>query len=62
MPDAFAVSDEASWRRGYPNVASDVPGTAPTFDEAVALASALLNPALAAPLDGEWDPRVCNWI
>lgn len=62
IPDKFAVPDEASWRRGYPKVAAGVPGTAPTFDEAVALASALLNPAIRAPIKGEWDPLVSRWI
>lgn len=62
IPDTFAVPEEASWRRGYATVAADVPGKAPTFDEAVALASALLNPALSAPIDGEWDPVVSKWV
>jgi hypothetical protein len=62
IPDKFAVPDETSWRRGYPKVAAGVPGTAPTFDEAVALASALLNPAIRAPIKGEWDPLVSRWI
>ena len=62
IPDTFAVPDEAPWRRGYPKVAADVPGTAPTFDEAVALANALLDPVLAAPVDGEWDPTVRSRI
>lgn len=61
-PDAFAVPDEGSWRRGFPRVAADVPGHALGYDEAVAVASALLNPVLASPLEGEWDPSTRTWI
>lgn len=62
IPVAFAVPDEASWRRGFPKVAADVPGHAPSYDEAVALADALFNPVLAAPVDGEWDPHPGGWV
>lgn len=61
MPTAFAIPDELTWRRGYPKVAADVPGTAPTFDEAVRLASSLLNPALEAPIDQQWEPLLGSW-
>jgi hypothetical protein len=43
LPDAFAVPDEAVWRRGYPQSAADAPGPTPTFDEAVSMAGAVLN-------------------
>jgi len=61
LPDAFAVSDEAVWRRGYPQSAADAPGPAPTFDEAVSLACALLNPVLKGPVSGNWDPATASW-
>ena len=61
LPDSFAVPDEAVWRRGYPQSAADVPGPTPTFDEAVALARALLNPVLKGPVSGSWDPVAGSW-
>jgi len=61
LPDAFAVPDEAVWRRGYPQSAADVPGPTPTFDEAVSLACALLNPVLKGPVSGNWDPAAASW-
>ena len=48
IPEMFAVPHERSWKRGYPKLAADVPGTAPSFDEAVSLASALFNPVSRA--------------
>ena len=44
LPDVFAVPDVAVWRRGYPQSAPDAPGPTPTFDEALSLACALLDP------------------
>lgn len=61
LPDVFAVPDEAVWRRGYPQSAADVPGPTPTFDEAVTLACALLNPVLKGPVSGSWDPVAGSW-
>jgi Nucleotidyl transferase AbiEii toxin, Type IV TA system len=61
LPDAFAVPDEAVWRRGYPQSAADAPGPTPTFDEAVSLACALLNPVLKGPVSGNWDPAAASW-
>lgn len=61
LPDVFAVPDEAVWRRGYPRSAADAPGPMPTFDEAVSLASALLNPVLNGPVAGIWDPAAGSW-
>ena len=61
LPDAFAVPDKAVWRRGYPQSAADAPGPTPTFDEAVSLACALLNPVLIGPVSGTWDPATATW-
>ena len=61
LPDAFAVPDEAVWRRGYPQSAADAPGPTPTFDEAISLACALLNPVLKGPMIGNWDPAATSW-
>ena len=61
LPDAFAVPDEDVWRRGYPRPAADAPGPTPTFDEAVSLACALLNPVLKGPVSGNWDPAAARW-
>ena len=61
LPDAFAVPDEAVWRRGYPRSAADAPGPTPSFDEAVSLACALLNPVLKGPVSGNWDPAAASW-
>lgn len=61
LPLSFAVPDEVVWRRGYPNSAADAPGPMPTFDEAVALACALLNPILDGPVTVDWDPVAVTW-
>ena len=61
LPDAFAVPDEAVWRRGYPQSAADAPGPTPTFDEAVSLACAL-SPVLKGPVSSNWDPATASWI
>ena len=61
LPKAFAVPDEAVWRRGYPQSAADAPGPTPTFDEAISLACALLNPVLKGPVSGNWDPALASW-
>jgi hypothetical protein len=61
LPDAFAVPDDAMWRRGYPQSAADAPGRTPIFDEAVSLACALLNPVLKGPVSGNWDPVSASW-
>jgi len=61
LPDAFAVPDDAVWRRGYPRSAADAPEPTPTFDEAVSLACALLNPVLKGPVSGNWDPAAARW-
>lgn len=61
IPETFAVPDEAAWRRGYPKVASDAPGPAPSFEQAVELASSLFNPILAGANDGRWDPGAGRW-
>jgi Nucleotidyl transferase AbiEii toxin, Type IV TA system len=61
LPDAFAVPDEAVWRRAYLRSAADAPGPTPTFDEAVSLACALLNPVLKGPVIGNWDPAAASW-
>ena len=49
------------WRRGYPQSAADAPGPTPTFDEAVSLAFALLNPVLKGPVSGNWDQAAASW-
>jgi hypothetical protein len=49
------------WRRGYPQSAADAPGPTPSFDEAVALACALINPVLNGPVSGNWDPATASW-
>ena len=49
------------WRRGYPQAAADAPGLTPTFDEAVSLACALLNPVLKGPVSGNWDQAAASW-
>jgi hypothetical protein len=61
VPDSFAVPDESVWRRGYPRSAADARGPMPAFDEAVALASALLNPILNGPVSGGWNPAAASW-
>jgi len=61
LPEAFAVPDEAVWRRGYPQSVADAPGPTPNFDEAVSLARALLNPVLKGPVSGNWDPAAASW-
>lgn len=62
LPSHFAVPDETLWRGSYGRVAAQAPPPAPSFDDAVRLASALLDPALAGPLDASWDPKTCAWL
>jgi hypothetical protein len=61
IPDAFAVPDEISWRRGYARAAADAPGPLPDFGAALELAAALLNPALQGPVQATWDPQAAGW-
>lgn len=61
LPGSFTVPDVAVWRRGYPRTAADAPGPTPTFDGAVFLASGLLDPILAGPVTGTWDPAISGW-
>src|ERR1039458_10570541 len=49
------------WRPGDPQSAADAPGPTPTFDEALSLACALLNPVLKGPMSGNWDPAAASW-
>jgi hypothetical protein len=44
-----------------PQSAADAPGPTPTFDEALSLACALLNPVLKGPVSGNWDPAAASW-
>jgi len=50
------------WPDGYEALARSVPGfTQQTFDEAIAIAGALLDPILAGRTRGQWDPIVLAW-
>lgn len=60
-PARFNVPDVAVWQAGYARRASDVPGQAPTFDEAVDLARRLLDPVLAGPVRAVWNPATHRW-
>jgi hypothetical protein len=61
LPAQFAVPDVAAWRSGYPKKAAEAPGVTPTFDEAVDLASRLLDPILTGAVTGSWDPAAAEW-
>jgi len=55
------VPDIEAWQAGYTRWANDVPGQAPTFEEANDLAQRLLNPVLAGPVAALWNPITCQW-
>jgi hypothetical protein len=57
----FEVPDIDAWRLGYARRANDMPGPAPTFDEAIILAQRLLDPVLAAPVAAVWNPATGRW-
>jgi nucleotidyltransferase AbiEii toxin of type IV toxin-antitoxin system len=62
LPDHFEIPDPTTWRTGYPQPASQAPGQVPDYDEAVDLAKRLLDPPLAGPVTGEWDPQKTDWL
>lgn len=61
LPDRFVVPDPMAWRAGY---ARQARGSAVThnFEEAVGLATRLLDPVLAGPVAGIWDSENRAWI
>jgi Nucleotidyl transferase AbiEii toxin, Type IV TA system len=61
FPDAFAVPDEAVCGAATHSRRLMPPGPTPTFEEAVSLACALLNPVLKGPVSGHWDPAAATW-
>jgi len=61
LPFKFNVPDFEAWKIGYQKRANDVPGEAPTFDEAIDLAQRLLNPVLTGPVKAIWNPTTCQW-
>ena len=61
LPPRFGVPDLEAWHNGYTLRANDVPGPAPTFDEAIDLAQRLLDPVLAGPVAASWNPATCQW-
>jgi len=60
-PEAFAIPDEPSWRKGYPASAADAPAPVPSFDEACELAASLLDPILHGTVTGTWNPTTASW-
>jgi len=61
LPSRFKIPDHEAWQAGYARRASDVPGQAPTFDEAIDLAQRLLDPVLAGPTQATWNPTTRHW-
>lgn len=61
LPSRFDVPDIEAWRTGYARRADDVPGQAPSFEEAIDLAHRLLDPVFAGPVVATWNPNACQW-
>lgn len=61
LPGSFVVPDATGWAARYPRVAADVPGTAPDFAAAVALAHEIFDPILGKTATGISSPSVRSW-
>ncbi|MBA2768525.1 MAG: hypothetical protein H0U35_05240 [Sporichthyaceae bacterium] len=46
---------------GYRNRVADAPDPVPVFDDAVRLVARLLDPVLAGPVPGRWNPESGQW-
>jgi hypothetical protein len=59
----LVIPDEQLWRKGYGAAASDLPQLKErSLDSALLIAKALIDPAIAATVDGRgWDPTVGAW-
>ena len=61
LPSSFSVPDLTSWSAGFAKTIATAPGEPMTFTDAVDLVGRFLNPALAGPITGTWDPHGSNW-
>jgi hypothetical protein len=61
-PEGFTSPGER-WPDGYEALARSVPGfTHETYEEASAVAGALLDPILGGRTSGSWDPAALAWV
>jgi hypothetical protein len=61
LPERLAIPDTPLWRHGYPARAREAARAVPDFDQAMALVTALLDPALQGTARGTWNPRTASW-
>ncbi|GAB3742695.1 nucleotidyl transferase AbiEii/AbiGii toxin family protein [Microlunatus parietis] len=61
MPARFQVPDPVAWRAGYPKSAASAPAPVPSYEDAVDLATRLLDPVLAGRVEGTWEPEARQW-
>ncbi len=61
LPTSFSVPDLPSWSIGFAKTIAAAPGEPVTFTDAVDLVGRFLNPILASPITGTWDPHSSDW-
>lgn len=61
LPSAFSVPDLPSWSAGFAKTNVAAPGEPITFTDAVDLVGRFLDPILAGPITGTWDPQSSSW-
>jgi hypothetical protein len=60
-PRHFTVPDP--WRAKYTKLASNTPASVCSFDEALSLVTAFVDPLLTAAANGmHWDPSASTWM
>lgn len=62
LPTAFTVPDWDSWRAGFTKTMAAAPGEPMTFIAAFELVKRFLNPVMAGPVVGRWDPQSARWL
>lgn len=61
LPTTFLVPDLPSWNAGFAKTYATGPSEPMTFSDAVDLVGRFLNPILAGPITGTWDPHTSSW-
>ncbi|MGH3923826.1 MAG: nucleotidyl transferase AbiEii/AbiGii toxin family protein [Pseudonocardiaceae bacterium] len=61
LPTAFTVPDWNIWRAGFTKTMAATPGKPMAFADALDLVQRFLDPTLAGPIAGQWDPQASRW-
>jgi hypothetical protein len=61
MPTSFAAPDAPSWKAGFTRTMAATHAGQITFAEGIDLVSRFLNPVLAGPITGTWNPERSRW-